>query len=122
MMGATICLTSSNSTPLRSEPVIVEHALLPVALADRAAFEAAFAQAEPLIAASPGFLGLDLHPPADGGDAYLLLVRWASIADHRDGFRQSERYEGWRALLHCFYPERPAVRYFSTAPIARQRL
>ena len=98
--------------------MIVEQALLPVAAADRPAFEAAFAQAQPLIAASPGFLGLDLLAPADGGDAYLLLVRWRDIADHRNGFRQSDRYEGWRALLHCFYPERPEVRYFSAAPIA----
>ena len=41
MTVATICSSWSKPTPTRAEPVIVEHALLPVDVADRAAFEAA---------------------------------------------------------------------------------
>ena len=96
--------------------MIIEHALLVVAPDRAAAFEADLARARPLIAASPGFLGIEVRPAAETLGHYLLLVRWASIADHRDGFRASDRYQDWRALLHPYYDDLPVVSYF-TDPI-----
>ena len=91
---------------------VVEHALLPVRAGSEADFEAAFATARPLIAASPGFISLDIHRPTATGQAYLLLVKWRSVEDHQGGFRQSDRYQQWRALLHHFYDPMPEVSYF----------
>jgi heme-degrading monooxygenase HmoA len=91
---------------------VVEHALLPVRAGSEEAFEAAVAEAKPLIEASPGFISLKICRPTATGQAYLLLVEWSSIADHRDGFRQSNRYQQWRALLHRFYDPMPEVSYF----------
>lgn len=91
---------------------IVEHALLPVRAGSEAAFEAAFAAARPLIEVSPGFLSIEIRRPTGTGQPYLLLAEWESVADHRDGFRQSDRYQRWRALLHCFYDPMPQVSYF----------
>ncbi|MET0240358.1 MAG: antibiotic biosynthesis monooxygenase [Sphingobium sp.] len=96
--------------------MVLEHALLQVRPGQDAAFRQAMKEARPLIAASPGFLGLEVRPLAepDGGEpgVYLLLVRWETIAHHRDGFRRSDRYEQWRSLLHRFYDPMPEVRYF----------
>jgi heme-degrading monooxygenase HmoA len=92
--------------------MIIEHALLQVRVGEEAAFEVAMAQARPLIAASPGFVDLEVRPAVERNGQYLLLVRWETVADHRDGFRQSERYQQWRALLHHFYDPMPAVTYF----------
>jgi heme-degrading monooxygenase HmoA len=92
--------------------MILEHALLHVRPSENQAFEAAMGQAKPLIAASPGFLGLELRPASEKSGLYLLLVRWESIADHRDGFRNSARYDQWRALLHHYYNPMPTVDYF----------
>ena len=75
-------------------------------------FEAAVAEARPLIAASPGFISLEIRPPSASGQPYLLLAKWRSVEDHRDGFRQSDRYQQWRALLHRFYDPMPVVSYF----------
>jgi heme-degrading monooxygenase HmoA len=97
--------------------MILEHALLQVRPGDEGAFEAAMAAARSLIAASPGFGGIEVRPAADQPGLYLLLVRWESVADHRDGFRQSDRYQQWRALLHHFYEPMPMVSYFG-APLA----
>lgn len=91
---------------------VIEHALLPVRAGSEAAFEAAVVEAKPLIEASPGFISLEIRPPVDPGKPYLLLVHWRSVADHRDGFRSSERYQHWRALLHPFYDPVPEVGYF----------
>lgn len=93
--------------------MVLEHALLWVAPGQSAAFEAAMAEAMPLIAASPGFGGIEVRPVISGAaDHYLLLVTWDNVESHRDGFRQSERYAEWRALLHPFYDPMPEVRYF----------
>lgn len=92
--------------------MIVEHALLKVRHGEAAAFEAAMAEAKPLIAASPGFLDIEVRPAPEMAGTYLLLVRWQSIADHRDGFRKSDRYQAWRDLLHRFYDPMPEVTYF----------
>ena len=69
--------------------------------------------AKPLIAASPGFIAIEVRPAAEVPDTYLLIVKWESIAAHRDGFRKSERYLKWKALLHHFYDPMPEVSYFS---------
>lgn len=92
--------------------MILEHALLHVRAGQEKAFEAAIREARPLIAASPGFQGIEVRPASEKSCTYLLLVRWESIAHHRDGFRQSDRYEQWRALLHHFYDPMPVVDYF----------
>ncbi len=92
--------------------MIIEHALLLVRSGEELAFEAAMAEAKPLIAASPGFLGIEVRPSMEIAGTYLLLVRWQSIAHHRDGFRLSERYQAWRDLLHRFYDPMPSVSYF----------
>jgi heme-degrading monooxygenase HmoA len=65
-----------------------------------------------LIAASPGFVGIEVRPACEQDGLYLLLVKWDSIADHRDGFRKSDRYHAWCALLHNFYDPMPEVSYF----------
>lgn len=92
--------------------MIIEHAQLQVRTGEEAAFEAAMVQAKPLIAASPGFQGIEVRPAVEKPGPYLLLVRWNSITDHREGFRKSDRYEQWRALLHPFYDPMPSVDYF----------
>jgi heme-degrading monooxygenase HmoA len=42
---------------------------------------------------------------------YLLLVRWETVEDHTEGFRQSADYQEWKALLHHFYDPFPTVEH-----------
>ena len=97
--------------------MILEHAVLDVKMGQGAAFEAALNEALPLIAATPGFLGLEVYPCAERRDRYLLLVRWATMEAHTAGFRGSERYQQWRALLHHFYDPMPLVEHYGE-PVA----
>ena len=91
---------------------VVEHALLHVRAGSEDAFEVAVREAKPLIEVSPGFISLEIRRPTATGQAYLLLVTWRSVEDHQGGFRQSDRYQQWRALLHHFYDPMPEVSYF----------
>lgn len=97
---------------------VLEVAALDVRPGMAADFERAFAQARPLISASPGFLGVELRRCLERPDRYLLLVRWASIADHEVGFRQGPDYPRWRALLHHFYDPFPVVEHYTEVPPA----
>jgi heme-degrading monooxygenase HmoA len=94
--------------------MVREHALLPVRPGTTDAFELAFAQATPLIAATPGFRGLTLSRSLESPATYLLLVEWDDVEAHESGFRGSERYAAWRELLHGFYDPFPVVEHFAT--------
>lgn len=96
--------------------MILEHAILSVKPGRLSDFEQAMATANPLIACQPGFISLELRRSAEGLNQYLLLIHWASIEAHRDGFRNSPQYQKWRGLLHHFYDPMPSVTYFE-APL-----
>jgi heme-degrading monooxygenase HmoA len=90
---------------------VLEHATLQVRPGRAAAFEAAMREALPLVSAAPGFRGARVSRNLDRPDTYLLLVGWASVAAHEQGFRGSAPYERWRALLHPFYDPHPVVEH-----------
>ena len=92
--------------------MILESALLDVRPGEEGAFEVAINAARPLIAATPGFRSIAVRRCIEVPNRYLLLVEWETIEDHTIGFRQSERYEKWRALLHHFYDPFPRVEHF----------
>jgi len=97
--------------------MILEHALLPVIAGREAEFEATMREAYPLIAATPGFLGLELHRGIEQPSSFLLLVRWESVEAHSVGFRQSDRYPRWRELLHHFYDPFPLVEHYAAVDL-----
>ncbi|HWE71916.1 MAG TPA: antibiotic biosynthesis monooxygenase [Stellaceae bacterium] len=92
--------------------MILEVAILNVRPEQAADFEQAMRTARPLIAAAPGFQSIELRPCIETPERYLLLVMWDKLEDHTVGFRQSDRYERWRALLHGFYDPFPVVEHY----------
>jgi heme-degrading monooxygenase HmoA len=92
--------------------MILEVAVLPLVPGTAHEFEAAFAEARPLIEATPGFEGLELQRCVEKPDQYLLLVRWETLEAHTEGFRGSDRYPKWRELLHHFYDPFPVVDHY----------
>lgn len=93
--------------------MVTELAVLDVKPGEEAEFEAAFQEAKPLIAAMNGFQSLDLQRCIERPSRYVLLVGWASLEDHTEGFRGSPEYSEWRRLLHHFYDPFPTVEHFS---------
>lgn len=99
--------------------MILEMAVLQVKPGKASEFEAAFAVAAPIIAASPGYIAHELHRCLEDPDRFLLLVRWQTLEDHTEGFRGSPDYQRWKALLHHFYDPFPEVwHYVSTGAAA----
>ena len=92
---------------------MLEVAILDVRAGEAAAFEAAFREAQRIIAASPGYRSHELRRCLEAADRYLLLVWWDSLESHTEGFRKSPAYQRWRELLHRFYDR---SRRWSTIP------
>jgi heme-degrading monooxygenase HmoA len=93
---------------------VTEHAVLPVRPGQAADFIEAMDRAKAIIAASPGFISLRVARCVEQPDTFLLLVEWETLEDHTEGFRCSEAYQEWRALLHHFYDPFPVVEHFET--------
>ncbi|MBM3520108.1 MAG: antibiotic biosynthesis monooxygenase [Alphaproteobacteria bacterium] len=87
--------------------MILEQAVLAVKPGQAAAFEDAMRGALPLIAATPGFQGIEIRPCLEHRGRYLLLARWDTLEAHTVDFRESARYQEWRRLLHHFYDPFP---------------
>ena len=92
--------------------MILEVAILNVKPAETAAFEAAFAQAQQIIAGMSGYVGHELQRCVEVANQYILLVRWQTLDDHTVGFRQSADYQQWKTLLHHFYDPFPKVEHY----------
>ena len=99
--------------------MILEVAILDVKPGQTAAFEAAFAQASPIIARMTGYCGHELQHCLEQPNRYLLLVKWDRLEDHTVGFRQSADYQEWKRLLHHFYDPFPVVEHYSTVNLPK---
>jgi quinol monooxygenase YgiN len=93
------------------------HGILEVAVLDlrgrhAPAFEAALSEAMPLIRRQPGCHSAEVRPCLENPQRYLLVVNWVDVAAHEEGFRRSEDYRRWRALLHGFYEPFPLVEHY----------
>lgn len=92
--------------------MILETAPLSIRPGQCAAFEAAFSQAQTIIASMPGYIGHELQRCVERDHEYLLLVRWETLEAHEVGFRGSPQYQEWRRLLHHFYEPFPTVLHY----------
>lgn len=94
--------------------MILEVAILDIKPGQSAAFEAAFGQAQHILADMDGYLSHQLQRCVENPDRYLLLVNWETLEHHTQGFRQSAGYQAWRRLLHHFYDPFPTVEHYVT--------
>ena len=92
--------------------MILEVAILNVRAGESAYFEQAFSEAQAIIASMPGYISHQLLRCLETPNQYLLLVRWRTLQDHTDGFRQSAQYQDWKRQLHHFYEPFPTVEHY----------
>ena len=93
--------------------MILEVAILNVVAGREQAFEAAFREAQAIIASMPGYQGHELQRCLETPNRYVLLVHWEKLEDHTVGFRGSPQYQEWKRLLHHFYDPFPVVEHYA---------
>jgi heme-degrading monooxygenase HmoA len=89
--------------------MVLEHAVITIRPGTAADFEAAMLRARAVIARSNGFVSLELHRGVETPERYLLLVEWETLEDHTVGFRQSDLFLEWRALIGPYFESPPLV-------------
>jgi heme-degrading monooxygenase HmoA len=95
---------------------IVERALISVQPGTAGEFIAAFATARKYVERSPGFQKMEMRQGIESPDSFLLLIWWATLEDHTKGFRESDNFVQWRALLGPIFAAPPAVEHYA-APL-----
>ena len=92
--------------------MILEVAILDVKVGQENDFEIAFEKAQSIISKMKGYVSHQLQNCIETPNRYILLVNWKTLKDHTEGFRGSEEYQEWKALLHHFYDPFPTVEHF----------
>ncbi len=92
--------------------MILEVAILDVKLGRDIEFEAAFETAQKIISGMEGYVSHQLKKCVEAPNRYLLTVTWETLEHHTIGFRESDEYQEWRALLHHFYDPFPQVQHY----------
>ncbi len=89
--------------------MILEVAILDVKFGAEKDFE----KSQSIISSIDGYISHQLQRCVEKLNRYILLVNWETIEDHTIGFRESEKYQEWRKLLHHFYDPFPEVEHYS---------
>jgi heme-degrading monooxygenase HmoA len=92
--------------------LILEVAMLDVKPGQEAEFESAFEKAQKIISSMNGYVSHELQKCIEKPTRYILLVNWQTLEDHTKGFRESDEYQEWRAMLHHFYDPFPTVEHY----------
>lgn len=92
--------------------MVLEVAILDVKPGQESEFEIAFDSAKKIISSMRGYQSHQLQKCLEKKNRYILLVNWETLEDHTVGFRESEQYKEWKALLHHFYDPFPVVEHF----------
>lgn len=98
--------------------MILEHAWVHVIEGREADFEQAMREAFSIIESADGCHGAELRACIEQPGYYALIVKWESVEKHMIGFRESAKFEEWRAKTHPFYTEKPLVLHYAE-PISR---
>jgi heme-degrading monooxygenase HmoA len=93
--------------------MILEHADIRIPPGQQTAFEAAIAHGlRTVLARAKGFRGAQVHHGIEQPERYLLTIHWDTLEDHTVGFRQSELFPQWRAIVGPFFAAAPVVEHF----------
>jgi heme-degrading monooxygenase HmoA len=88
-----------------------EIAEIDVVAGEEKAFEAAYAEAQPLFEAAKGCVGVQLRRSVEFPSRYRLVVGWESVEAHTVDFRGSEGFARWRELVGRYFDGAPRVEH-----------
>lgn len=93
--------------------MILELATIDIKQGTNAEFEQSLEKAQAVISQSKGYLGHQFKKCIEQENRYVLLIRWESLEAHTIGFRESELFKEWRALIGPFFENPPVVQHYA---------
>ena len=100
--------------------MILEVAIFKIKPGDGPKFEAAFPKAEAIISSIPGYISHEMQRCVETRDKYHLLICWENIDAHMINFRQSPKFQEYRAHIGSYFSEPPVAEHFE--PVTKHRL
>jgi len=93
--------------------MILELADIRIQPGQNAAFEEAIQRGVATVASkAKGFRGFKINRGIESSERYILQIFWETLDDHTVGFRQSELFTQWRAIVGPFFASPPNVEHF----------
>jgi len=92
--------------------MIIETAQTEIVPGKEAEFELALEQAKQVLTQAKGFNGISVHRGVERPNVYLLTLQWDTVEDHTVGFRESDLFVQWRALIGPFFANPPVVEHW----------
>lgn len=93
--------------------MILELADIRIHPGQNAAFEEAIQRGlKSVIHEAKGFQGYKVNRGIESSERYILQIFWDTLEDHTVGFRQSESFTKWRAIVGPFFASAPVVEHF----------
>jgi heme-degrading monooxygenase HmoA len=77
-------------------------------------FSAAYRTVRHEIATSPGCLSIRMSQGVESPSSFVLIVEWATLEAHIEGFRGSDGFGRWRAALTPYFAAPPAVEHVAS--------
>lgn len=68
---------------------------------------------ETVISKANGFEGYKVNRSVESPERYVLQIFWATLEDHTVGFRESQAFAQWRAIVGPFFASPPVVEHFT---------
>jgi len=96
--------------------MILEVADIRIQPGQQAEFEAAVRRGlSEVISHADGYIEGHLQRGIESPERFLLMIRWQTLEAHTVGFRNSERFTQWRAIVGPFFASPPNVEHFELA-------
>jgi heme-degrading monooxygenase HmoA len=76
------------------------------------AFKGVLQEAKLIISQSKGFVSMNFQQCIENPTQFLAIINWETLEDHTVGFRESELFVQWRAVLSPFFNSPPAVVHY----------
>ena len=92
--------------------MILELATIDIKQGTNIDFENNLEKAHHIISKSKGYISHQFQKCIEQENRYILLIRWETLEDHTKGFRESELFKEWRALIGPFFESAPQVQHY----------
>jgi heme-degrading monooxygenase HmoA len=95
--------------------MITEIAVVDILVGQEKDFESALSIAvSTVLPQAQGFLGFQLHRGIESPSTYTFLIEWNTLEDHTVGFRESDLFIQWRALIGKHFASPPRVEHWES--------
>ena len=71
-----------------------------------------------VLSTARGFIAFEIYKSVERENVYMFEIQWATLVDHTIGFRESDLFPKWRAIIGPFFASPPQVEHWGNVPAA----